>query len=396
MKSITKIGILCSYTFPEGMAPTTRIIAYGKGLVQNGVEVEVISFSVLLNKKKKRSEGVVEGIKYTHPFFYNPDRYHSKLYRVCYANIMLIINCIKTIILSNKLKKFDYFLLSFDEPRYLIFYGIIFRILGIKVAFIGDEFPEAIRQLREKVSAFQVFEFKLAYKFIQKRILMTKALQKYYDENVCPKPTYILSSVIDTDRFNGLSKQRVEREYLCYMGNLMLAKDNVDNIVNAFARIAEIHQNIDLYLYGNPISTDKAIIEKLIERYNLQSRVIFKGRANYNDVPQILTNARILVTSQPLTKRAQGGFPTKMCEYMLTGVPTVLTDVGEIHEYVTDNINAYMVSPCNPEEYAAKLDYILSNYEEAIKVAKRAKDYVINNFGSKQATIGLCLFLSKK
>ena len=36
MTTLNKVGILCTYSFPEGMAPTTRIRAYGKGLVDNG------------------------------------------------------------------------------------------------------------------------------------------------------------------------------------------------------------------------------------------------------------------------------------------------------------------------------------------------------------------------
>ena len=41
---INKIGILCTYSFPEGMAPTIRILSYGQGLVDNGCKVEVVVF----------------------------------------------------------------------------------------------------------------------------------------------------------------------------------------------------------------------------------------------------------------------------------------------------------------------------------------------------------------
>ena len=391
---ITKIGILCPYEFPEGMAPTTRIIAYGKGLVQNGVNVEVVSFSALQSVKEKKREGVIQGIKYTHPYFYNPKLYGYKLYRILYGNLALIFACLRTICKSNRQQKYDWFLLSYDEPRYLIFYSIVLRLLGIKVAFIGDEFPEPIRQLKERVPTFQILEFKLAYRFIQRRILMTRSLQEYYDKIVCPKPTFILSSVIDTERFLNIHKQKVGIEYLCYMGNMMLAKDNVDNIIKAFDKIKEMHPSIELHLYGTPNNQDRSTIESLIERLGLAGRVKLMGRASYEEVSNILANAKILVTSQPITKRAQGGFPTKMCEYMMAEIPTVLTDVGEIHEYVTDGVNAYMVPPCDPDAYAEKLNYILSNYPEALQVAKKAKQYVLENFRSKRATEKLCGFLN--
>ena len=285
---------------------------------------------------------------------------------------------------------------SFDKPLALLFYGFSLKLFGIRSGFIGDEFPEAIRQLKNKVPYWQIIIFKMAYLFIDVRVLMTKALQSYYDKEVCVRPTYILSSVIDTSRFDDITKQIVPRDYLCYMGNMMLAKDNVDNIIEAFRLIADDFVDVDLYLYGMPNQEDRNIIKGLIDKYKLSNRVKMMGRASYADVPQILANAKVLVTSQPLTKRAQGGFPTKMCEYMMTGVPTILTDVGEIHEYVNDGENVYMVEACNPKEYAAKLHYILSHYQEALKVANNAKKLVINTYGSRQATSGLVDFLAAK
>ena len=37
---------------------------------------------------------------------------------------------------------------------------------------------------------------------------MTEALQKFYDELVCEKPTYILCSILNTARFDGIVKQK--------------------------------------------------------------------------------------------------------------------------------------------------------------------------------------------
>ena len=39
-----KIAIICSYPLPYGMAATTRIFSYSKGLVALGADVEVISY----------------------------------------------------------------------------------------------------------------------------------------------------------------------------------------------------------------------------------------------------------------------------------------------------------------------------------------------------------------
>lgn len=395
MKRINHIFILCGYSFPEGMAPTTRILAYSKGLVQNNVTVDIVSFKRIVSADASRVDGTIDGISYHIPYCYNPTKYESRLYRVLWANWKLRFSCIKEIIKLNRQKRVDYVLFSFDDPLALLFYGFSLRLFGIRLCFIGDEFPEAIRQLKPKVPSWQIILFKIAYIFIDLRVLMTKALQDYYNKKVCTRPTYILSSVIDTSRFDNISKEKAKREYICYMGSILLAKDNVDNIIEAFSFISNEFKDIDLLLYGTPNENDRKVVEGIIKKYNLSLRAKLMGRASFAEVPQILTKAKILVTSQPLTKRAEGGFPTKMCEYMMTGVPSVLTDVGEIHKYVKDGENVYMVEACNPQKYSEKLRYILTHYDEALKVAERAKQYVINTYGTKQATCPLVDFLSE-
>ena len=125
----------------------------------------------------------------------------------------------------------------------------------------------------------------------------------------------------------------------------------------------------------------------------MSDRVFIKGRVDYNKVPQILANATILVTSQPNTKRAEGGFPTKMGEYMMSHTPMIVTDVGEIHQYVQDGHTTYMVAPEDPEAYAEKLIYILDHPDEATHVAENAYAYAIKNFSAKEVTKDLLLFL---
>ena len=68
--------------------------------------------------------------------------------------------------------------------------------------------------------------------------------------------------------------------------------------------------------------------------------------------------------------------------------------MGEIHKYVQDGVNTYMVEPCDPIAYADKLRYILSHPDEAAAVAENAYSYASENFCSKPVTKGLLDFLN--
>ncbi len=388
---IKKVGVVCAYQFPEGMAPTTRILAYCKGLQQNGVSCEIFTFKATPSNTREPLSGVVDGIPYQKSYIKCGKRGGGKL-----CDKLSMLKRLKgQIRQSNNLKPFDYLLISFDSLDKLYSIVPIIRSLGIRMLFIGDEFPEPIRRLRGDIPGWQKPAYRFIHRYFDGRILMTENLKKFYDECAGKKPTYILNSIIDEKRFTGIKKRTVTQKYLCYMGNMQLAKDNVDNIIKAFSKVSSEFPDYQLWLFGTPSNEDRKVVERTILECHMEDKVLIKGRAGFDKVPQILANASLLVTSQPITKRAQGGFPTKMAEYMMSGTPMIVTNVGEISQYVQDSVNAYIVEPCNPEAYSQKLCYILSTPNESEQIAKRAYEYAKANFCSKPVTKKMIDFLAK-
>lgn len=395
-----KIAVINIYNFPIGMAPTTRIIGYCKGLLQEGVKVDIISIIPKKETDKKIPlSGRCDGGNYYH-FSHAPSCKIPVLRSIFWQikNCICLHKALSFIRHSDKEEPYDAVIMSFDEPfRFEAIVPTLKSLVRAKVIAIADEYPIPIRHyLKSSVPEAKLKRYRRIYKSIDGRILMTTKLQNFYDINVCPKPTLILSTVVDIDRFINLKKEKQDRDYLCYMGNMELSKDNVDNIIKAFSIIANQYPDLDLFLFGSPKSDTKQFLETLIKELKLINRVILKGRVEYGQVPQILKNAKVLVSSQPNTKRAEGGFPTKLGEYMMTEVPTLLTNVGEIGKYVRDGENGYLVPPDNPDFYARKLLYILDNYNKAIEVAYNAKQYILNNFSMHSAGKKIVDFLNKE
>ena len=206
----------------------------------------------------------------------------------------------------------------------------------------------------------------------------------------------MLGSILDEDRF--LEEDTLESsktDYLCYMGNKSLLKDNLDNIISAFYLIHKDFPSLQFHIYGPRIERVDSILMRQIVSLNLADRVLIKGQINYEQVPSVLKQAKVLVTSQPITKRAEGGFPTKMGEYMMCKRPMIVTNVGEIDKYVQNGVTAYMVPPCNPELYAEAIRYILTHPKESEQVAEKAYSMASHNYGCANVTKGLIQFLSK-
>lgn len=393
-----RVGIVCGFPFPEGLAATVRIITYSKGLVEAGCETDVFLFSPSCKwtpeTAKLPVDGSYEGIAYHYPYYRCFFRNKGLRLLAIWSGYYLFSTCRK-ILEENRKKRFDAILISNDFLRILYVLIPFCRLAGISPFFITDEYPEPIRKyLHEKIPFWKKCLYGIILRATSGMVFMTENLNRFYNSSL-RKPFHILPTITDTARFSGVREIPAETPYLCYMGNMELAKDNVDNIIRAFALIAGQYPDLRLLLYGAPSPSNRQVIEKNIAESGLKDRICIMGRAAYEQVPSILKGARVLVTSQPDSKRAEGGFPTKLGEYMSTGVPAVLTDVGEISKYVKDREQVYLVPPENPAAYAKCLKEILDHPEEAREVAERARTLVTEQYDFRPVSKKLKLFLEK-
>ena len=390
-----RVALVCTFAFPNGLAATTRIVSYLKGLKEKGVETDAFIYRPTEIYSKRTGlpvDGEVDGVRYHYPNTRVYSKY--KLLRGLGRYYYYLVACYK-IWCEHKKQPFDFLLISNDFLDILYLYTFFAKLIGIRPVFITDEYPMPIRvHLHNDIPKWK----KVLYKHILKRqdslIFMTEKLNTFFNSEL-KKPYHILPTITDTSRFD-IEVEPADKKYMCYMGNMELSKDNVDNIIRAFAMISHKHPDLDFYLYGAPSPKDKAIIEGVIKECKMENRVFIKGRVAATEVPAILKKAYLLVSSQPNTKRAEGGFPTKLGEYMATGIPTILTDVGEISQYVKDGVHVHIVPPEQPEPYAEKLDWMLNNYDKSLEIAKNAKDYLYNTFDYRKVSTGLYDFLNTR
>ena len=394
-KDVLNIALVCMFPFPIGLAATVRIIAYMRGLKElgNKVTVYVNRPTDLYDKPTPNGKvcGSIEGVQYIYPGTRRYSKY--KLLRGLGKFYYPFVTC-KQIYKSHRDSKIDFLLMSNDFLDFLFLYTTFARIIGVRPVFVSDEYPQPIRRyLKPEIPKIKKWAYSLILRHVDSMVFMTKNLNLYYN-SFLRKPFHILPSIVDTSRFENLiSTLPNDRKYLCYMGNMELAKDNVDNIICAFKLISSQFPDIDLRMWGKPADVDRQIIESCIKDNDLEDRCFLMGYCPYEEVPNILSNAYVLVSSQPNTKRAQGGFPTKLAEYMCTGKPVLLTDVGEISSFVHHREHVFLAKVEDVNDYALKLKELLDNYNESIYMAKRAKEYVLKNYSYLSVSEQLFNFL---
>jgi hypothetical protein len=155
--NIKRYAIITIYSFPIGLAPTNRILAYSKGMVANGATIDIyIPFPTdRINSSSYASSGSYQGVNYCYP----NGKYSSRfqLFRALsilsgYREVIGIINTIKVILTEHKKLGYRSIIISTDRIAYLFFYSLLAKHLKISSIFIFDEFPVPIRhKLRDRI-----------------------------------------------------------------------------------------------------------------------------------------------------------------------------------------------------------------------------------------------------
>lgn len=207
-------------------------------------------------------------------------------------------------------------------------------------------------------------------------------IKKFFiDRGVSEEKIQIYPMIVDPNRFNGIEKQNVGYRYIAYCGNLQNSKDGVADLIEAYGKTEVAKRVFKLVLIGaKPTNQEMNLYEEMIMKYKLNDRIVFTGQVQYYDMPQILKNADVLTLCRPANHQAEGGFPTKLGEYLSTGNPVLVTDVGDMGLYIKDGENGYVSKADDVKIFSEKLEFIATHYDEAKAVGEKGKDLVFNSF----------------
>ncbi|MCC6721223.1 MAG: glycosyltransferase, partial [Bacteroidia bacterium] len=74
------------------------------------------------------------------------------------------------------------------------------------------------------------------------------------------------------------------------------------------------------------------------------------------------------------------GFPTKLGEYLATGIPTICTKVGDIEKYLEHDVNSYLILPDNPKQLSEAIINRYKYYDKFNEIGQMGKNVAAENF----------------
>jgi glycosyltransferase involved in cell wall biosynthesis len=173
-------------------------------------------------------------------------------------------------------------------------------------------------------------------------------------------------------------------------------KDGVPTLIQSFSLLKKDFPDYKLLLIGNDSEENTRDVRKQIDKLSLHDSVKFTGFVARKEMPQLLVNADLLVVSKLDVEQNSGNFPIKVGEYLSTGVPTVLTKVGEIPKFLKDMETSYLAEPNSADDFYKKMKEALENYKIAMEIGKNGQKLAQRLFDYKIQAQEMASFMEER
>lgn len=373
---------------PEmGMASANRVKSLARGLCEFGEKVDV--FCPFCDSGKKGDFSI--GATRCHALFNSTEN------RVLYALIWRFLFPIK-LIFAIRSEKHIKCIVGYSYSVQLLcalwFVSKLFRVPYFREV---SEYPiYMIKPTRFNWFGLRdIMEKYVIPKLFDGMVTMTRHVEEFYRPLAKKRCRFLkLPMTVDCSRFIDKGISPYEFPYIAYCGSMSCDRKGMINLVDAFANVAMRFPNLHLVLIGCIDDIAKSEILQNITEKGVLSRIIFTGMIPASEVPRFIGNAKILALIRPANKQAEGGFPTKLGEYLATAVPTVVTRVGEIDDFLTDRENVYFAVPDSTESVSSCFFEILDNYEDAVKIGLNGRNAAYKYFNYSSAGASLSRFIN--
>lgn len=159
------------------------------------------------------------------------------------------------------------------------------------------------------------------------------------------------------------------KKILIFTGRLVPIK-NIPFLIQAMKKLP---LNTVLLIVGDgPLKNE---IKKKVEKEGLTQRVIFTGYIPQNQLPFYYSIADIFVFSS-----FYDNFPNSVLEAMACELPVVAPFVGGVPMIVKEEVNGYLYSGGNTQEFIEKVNLLLKNKSLREKIGKENRKKIIENF----------------
>lgn len=179
-----------------------------------------------------------------------------------------------------------------------------------------------------------------------------------------PKKIVILPNVIRMEKYDDHDR---ERNYDIISISRFDKNKNISLLLKAIAKLSK-SLTMNAIIAGDGPEFNNLVNEAKI--LGIEKNIQFPGWIDEQGKNDIYNSAQIFV----LCSKGEG-FPLSLLEAMACGCVPVVTDVGDISDAVSNDLNGYVIKDYNDEnELASILEFLINNPEKIKKLSTKAKE----------------------
>ena len=361
------ILIVLPDSYPVGMACTNRIHLYARGLIECGHDVKIMipkpfeKPGAINNPDRK---GVYEGVPFEYSW-HTPIRSSNFIVRRIHDLISPIFAVWKAL-----LGRHEAILIVSNSISIIFPFKVVSLLTG---SLLLQEKSELPFYMQEQLTKVQKLYVKYIYRLFSGIIVISDPLRSYFEGKINKGARLLkVPILVDVDGVYAPEIRRLSK--IVYTGPLTQHKDGVLTILESFTKIANEYPDYDLELTGDLASSPiRKEIEVILDESELEGRIHFLGFLGRKEMLQLLNEAAVLLLAKPENRQTTACFPTKLGEYLATGNPVLVTNVGEIPKFLTDGENAFFAEPTT-DSFSVRLRDVLNNRELSKKTGLHGQE----------------------
>lgn len=258
----------------------------------------------------------------------------------------------------------------------------LFRLQGRRIIVERTELHQV-----DQVTGFKAKLLRWLYSFDEKRdlwpsVLITEKLMTHYHEQCskntvesikCPKKLMI--PAFFEEQFFNTQPDLTEPKYVIgYFGTFGL-KDNITGILKAVQGATNILNQISFRYIG--------AVTPGIKRYTestFQVQMNHITQVDYSSLKDELQKCDLLISNRDSSEYSQYGFPTKLIEYLASGIPVIATDSSEINQHFKHEEHLFIVAPDSHQDLQDAILERYDKFDEFNEMGLRGRGEVLEKF----------------
>jgi glycosyltransferase involved in cell wall biosynthesis len=181
--------------------------------------------------------------------------------------------------------------------------------------------------------------------------------------------------LLDKSYFEKNYPQTKNKRIFLFLGRLDTFHKGLDILLESFAKLRESSESNILILAGPDWRGERAVLEKLVEKLELQNNVIFIGPKFGFEKFEVINSADVFVHPS----RYEAAIPFSVLEAVSMGKPCLLTK--SIGFQLIDDKDIDLQVEATVEDLSEGLKYFTSRSKDEIqKIGERGREKVFQNF----------------